>query len=415
MRFANIIYNKNRRVNIGDDMQILSVENLYNYMGINYKEVIRISLSDLWDYDGEEVVLPISFPMISYHEGYTITCFSPKIHPVFLGICILTTELSECDVKYLKKYEPIGCRDYHTYKTMKKYDIQAYVGGCLTLCFPRRWNRQNKEKIYCVDVEKKFKQYIPNDIINDCVFTTHAWNANEFSESPEEKTKLVYEEYINEASMVITSRLHAALPCIAAGIPVILGTDSYDFRFCGIDNIVKIYTKETYDKVDWNPQPIYYEEKKKEILDFDRKRLENVYNENMEIDYKIDHLLTPNRMQNYHIAYYERAIKFINEKWGGNVEAEFEYMLWGITQLANMLYIYIRDNYPKAKLVNVIDRAKRDKFCGVYAVPKEEVIEFNNKFVFVCMGWDSKEMNEFFKDKCDYYECFGLSEYFKDK
>lgn len=83
MKFANIIYNKrNQRLTIGDDVQLLSVENLYHYMGVDYSEVVRISLDECWDYDGEDVVLPISFPLLSYH-GTDITCFSPKIHPVF--------------------------------------------------------------------------------------------------------------------------------------------------------------------------------------------------------------------------------------------------------------------------------------------------------------------------------------------
>ena len=35
MKFANIIYTKrNDRLTIGDDMQLLAIENLYKYMGI---------------------------------------------------------------------------------------------------------------------------------------------------------------------------------------------------------------------------------------------------------------------------------------------------------------------------------------------------------------------------------------------
>ena len=92
---------------------------------------------------------------------------------------------------------------------------------------------------------------------------------------------------------------------------------------------------------------------------------------------------------------------------GGGYLDEVEYILWGTTQLAKMLYIYIRDNYPGAKLVNVIDRVKRDEFCGVCAVTKEEVADFEGKYVFVCTGAAIQESNKFLANKCDYYQCCG--------
>ena len=43
MRYANIIYNKrNGRLNLGDDIQLLAIENLYRKLGIDYSEVVRI-------------------------------------------------------------------------------------------------------------------------------------------------------------------------------------------------------------------------------------------------------------------------------------------------------------------------------------------------------------------------------------
>ena len=70
MKYGNIIYeNRYDRMNLGDDIQLLSIENLYNQMGIDYKDVIRVNYRELATYDGEYVILPISFPMLSYtHE-----------------------------------------------------------------------------------------------------------------------------------------------------------------------------------------------------------------------------------------------------------------------------------------------------------------------------------------------------------
>ena len=128
---------------------------------------------------------------------------------------------------------------------------------------------------------------------------------------------MVYEEYINNARMIITSRMHGALPCIAAGIPVIFAKDVYSYRFAGIDDIAQIYTEETYDKIDWDPQPIEYEEKKRKIMDFDGKRVWDVYNGENMIDYEVSHLLTPHRTENCYIEFYDNTIEFIKQNWGG--------------------------------------------------------------------------------------------------
>ena len=67
------------RCTIGDDMQLLAIENLYKYMGIDYNEVVRIPFSELSTYSGEYVILPLSFPFYGYSNGINITNFSPKI------------------------------------------------------------------------------------------------------------------------------------------------------------------------------------------------------------------------------------------------------------------------------------------------------------------------------------------------
>ncbi|MHB9292886.1 hypothetical protein Holit_01999 [Hollandina sp. SP2] len=46
--------------------------------------------------------------------------------------------LSPAGIKYLKKHEPIGCRDYGTVKLLGKYGINAYFSGCLTLTLGRK-------------------------------------------------------------------------------------------------------------------------------------------------------------------------------------------------------------------------------------------------------------------------------------
>ena len=80
MKFANIVMTRNGRCTIGDDIQLLAIENLYRYMGIDYNEVVRIPFNELATYDGDYVVLPISFPLHGYSHDAVITQYLSLIH-----------------------------------------------------------------------------------------------------------------------------------------------------------------------------------------------------------------------------------------------------------------------------------------------------------------------------------------------
>ena len=89
MKFANLIIEGVSKIrNYGDDIQLYSIKLLYEYMGIDYREVVRLPLEELFSYDGEEyLILPINYPFWGgqYHP------ISPKIIPVifFLNFSIL--------------------------------------------------------------------------------------------------------------------------------------------------------------------------------------------------------------------------------------------------------------------------------------------------------------------------------------
>ena len=87
------------------------------------------------------------------------------------------------------------------------------------------------------------------------------------------KLKLA-EDFIKKyasAKLVITSRLHAALPAVAFGTPAILVYKNFDFyRFDGLVNFVHNFSlrefKRNIDKINWeNPPPNPNQEKLKEI------------------------------------------------------------------------------------------------------------------------------------------------------
>jgi hypothetical protein len=81
------------------------------------------------------------------------------------------------------------------------------------------------------------------------------------------------------ARLVITSRLHAALPCIAFGTPVVLLTDRNDIRLAGVCPGLKGQTPEEH--IDWDPPPLDIQRQKQDLID---RCVSAVHNAKMKVD-----------------------------------------------------------------------------------------------------------------------------------
>lgn len=407
MKFANIVYKKrNERMNLGDDMQLLAVENLYRNMNIDYNDVVRIEFSDLYTWDGEELVVPISFPLISYSSSMHITCFSEKIRPVFLALSVLSDSLDDSDVAYLKRFAPVGCRDNHTLATMKKYGIDAYLYGCITLTFPKkRTPGDKKEQIFCVDISEKLAAKIPPEIKKDCVFITNMCYVHELDKEPEEKEREIYNMLIDKAKLVVTARMHVALPCIAAGIPVVFAKDLFSFRFSGIDRIAQIYAEEEYDAIDWNPQPVEYENVKEKMINLAISRIYNREEEYRQLISDLNKCLMDRGMREGRIEFAYYTEKYLESRF--SYDSHFDFILWAVTQTAEIVYRLLETKWKNARLVAVVDRGKKVAFHGKVSGPKEVILENRNATVLVCSGAAIGEAKQYFDENGigNYYYC----------
>ncbi|MDQ6438269.1 hypothetical protein RB623_29840 [Mesorhizobium sp. LHD-90] len=63
-------------------------------------------------------------------------------------------------------------------------------------------------------------------------------------------------DYRRKASLVVTPLHHAASPCIAAGIPVIICRRAFDSRFTYLRQLLPVYTPENFHEIDWRPAPV---------------------------------------------------------------------------------------------------------------------------------------------------------------
>lgn len=159
---------------------------------------------------------------------------SPYLLPYFTGVHFTENDFLGIQDEYLQgegksyldTYSPIGCRDKHTVSLLRKHDINAYFSGCLTLTINPFSDIQKSNEIYLVDVPSRVEEKINYLVFKDKELKKESHNINKDcrNKSWKERETLV-EDYLKKyqrASCVITTRLHAALPCLAMGTPVLL-------------------------------------------------------------------------------------------------------------------------------------------------------------------------------------------------
>lgn len=127
--------------------------------------------------------------------------------------------------EYLKKYGPVGCRDEETVKRLEGNGIHTYFSGCMTLTIKPFENLEKKDYICVVDVENEIVEKVRLSTNREIKVITHKVKPEDISQKAFEDRMKDVEELLKiyqQAHLVVTSRLHTMLPCVAMGTPVIL-------------------------------------------------------------------------------------------------------------------------------------------------------------------------------------------------
>lgn len=397
MRYGVLEYKNPYCINIGDAMQIISVLNLYRKMGIDEKDVIRVNYFDLQTYNGEEVLLPICFPFYGYNSKNKVTCFSSKITPIFLSLSLFDTNLDEDEVDYLKKYEPIGCRDAFTTEGLNKKGIKTYLNGCMTLTLDTMQKEKRGTDVICVDAPDSFYQYIPYELISKIQKRTHIFKS--VQNDTDVCARKLLEEYADQAKLVITSRLHTAIPCFAVGIPVIFIHSEYSYRFSWLEDMMHIYLPNEWSQIDWKGSCIndnqYALKIRQLMIDIAKERL---LHQTIPFDLiaVLQNLYESRNKREYTRGPYDISIKYINENW--EKDTTIAYAVWGVSQVASALIDYISINYPSAKLESVIDASKTQSFKNHIPEKISEVGDIKDLFVFVTADAVNSYAIDYFKE-----------------
>ena len=198
-----------------------------------------------------------------------------NVNPLYVAFHIEKTGLVSPEaIKHYKQHEPIGCRDLHTMTLLKNKGVDAYFSGCLTLTLNNPFTYPKRDKIYIVDAHLSSKVIYPwgsdhllQKLIPKYVRDQAEYIEHELPEGLDQKDMYARQKYVQEnllnkyaqARLVITSRLHCALPCVAYNTPVIVLFSGIhtDNRYGGLKDFVHGYSS-IEDKVNFdfeNPKP----------------------------------------------------------------------------------------------------------------------------------------------------------------
>lgn len=402
----NVFLDKDNAIaNLGDNIQALAMDYIYQKLGIKKEQIAYIKRDFGKEYCGEEVKL-LFYSEFSRDNIFRRLSISEKIK--IMGVIsavfyddIVTLEKEYINIyKFLKEQEPIGCRDEKTRNYLRSVGIEAYLMGCFTLCFPKREKVPEQEKIFFVDTPKELEKHIPLNIKEHSEYLTHEEKFCEYPVNEEENRRLdiiaknLLERYKNEATLVVTGRLHAALPCIAMGIPVILTCNNLDFRFGWIEKFIKPYQLGEYEKIDWNPSIVNLEQIKSIMISLCTKLLsgdkESAINEFTFLD---NYYNDREKIKPYKI-FREKILKiFENER-----KDKCKYVLWGAGYHARYAYDIISQINPCAKLVAVVDKYKEGKFHNIPIKKEKDLEKVDFDYLFITTVPGSSEAENWIKN-----------------
>lgn len=376
----------NAYANIGESIQAATIAYIYKCLNVKDEDIVKVSQCDIKEYSGEKIIFPLRLPL-SKSDVDKYFPLPENIQPVFLSLHTHDDifEGRKDLVAYFKKYEPIGCRDEITCNIFRKSGIEAYIMGCYTLCLPERNSNIMSSKTYLVDVSEELMEYIPEKLKENSKSLTHAVPFLEYPITCEEDERLVnlaeayMDEYREEATLIITSRLHAAAPCMAMGIPVVLASNNVDFRYAWIDKFTECYQLEDYSHINWNVSKVDVSEARELLMKFFEYALKNgkpCKSALVELD-----KLYRNRKKTEYYKSFKKELKKIEI----NLEnTKFNYMIWGAGAHALFAYELMSEMYPRATLCAVIDKYKTGVMFGKIPIIKQEDI-CNYEFEHICI------------------------------
>lgn len=286
-----------KSLNIGDYIQAIAAEQFFKHIDV-YIERERLD-----EYNGEPVKMIMNGWYMHDPKHWPP---SSQIIPLFVAFhvnsLVRNNFLSPESLDYLKRYQPIGCRDVDTVELLQNKGLNAYFSGCLTLTLGYKYHSKEKNnKCYFVDpfyilhhnqikivfqniVElvfyyrkiriisrkmkqirkfkdllalvsfyREYKKIFGEELLLNAEYIRHE-DLDFHKLYPTDISKLDYAKGLvnkySQAALVVTSRIHCALPCLGIGTPVIYveNKQQVEASSCRLNGLREFFNIVEWDK-----------------------------------------------------------------------------------------------------------------------------------------------------------------------
>lgn len=268
-KFGLLTYHTGYRIfNVGDYIQSIAARQFLPTVDV------YLNREALHSYKGDPVKVIMNGWFLHHPEHWPP---SENVIPLFISFHLSPDAAFLLDdpknIVYFKKHQPIGCRDQYTVSLLRGKGIDAYFSGCLTLTINKPSSNFKKKNIIASDVfdplfsrntvKRTVSYFHELDSIRKIFYfiknTRNKWVNHRYMFKS--LSKLIGKEEINgrinvfhmqsagmieeerfkyaesllclyaQAKLVITTRLHCALPCVAFGTPVIFIREEDEIEF----------------------------------------------------------------------------------------------------------------------------------------------------------------------------------------
>lgn len=225
--------------NLGDDFQTIAAR-----CHIPSENVLPVDRENLNSFYSEQKVKVLFNGWFTHRTDNWPP--SNSIEPVFLGFHAARKEIvNERHAAYFKSIQPIGCRDHNTVSMLRDIGVAAFFSGCPTLTLPPSRRPRSGEILvvdahlpnpdgHTSDTTKLLSKVVPQSVLGRAVFLTQNVS-RKLGHRHGKKLQLAYNrlERYSCAQLVITNRLHVALPCLAYSTPCL-------FLHCNPENDARL-------------------------------------------------------------------------------------------------------------------------------------------------------------------------------
>lgn len=170
MNFYKFTFSLKKGVaNIGDYIQVMAAQRFYDEYQFE-KNLIAVRRDELNDViGGGKLIMNGWFTNIpdNWPPSESIDTLFVSFHLNSKASNIILNKPE--NVQYFKKHEPIGCRDEYTAQSLREKGVNAYFSGCLTLTIGDLYKTEEKSgKVFIVDPYFKGSKR-PSEILRNIV------------------------------------------------------------------------------------------------------------------------------------------------------------------------------------------------------------------------------------------------------